>query len=140
MPLVRLQFRKAHPIPSLLSPLSPLTLGPDLTKEVSEAVQKGRELVARGAPAELLVASMAEQYPMMAMYAEEMVLNKQGLTREQVLAAVEKFEKDEELDKLLSDITGLSEMFNVLKDEKIEQTVWRAAFARPRLLVDSFLV
>lgn len=46
-----------------------------------------------------------------------------GLTREQVLAAVEKFEKDEELDKLLSDITGLSEMFNVLKEENIEARV-----------------
>jgi hypothetical protein len=92
----------------------------DLTKEVKDAIDKGRELISRGAPAELLVASMAEQYPMMAMYAEEMVLTKQGLTREQVLAAVEKFEKDEELDKLLGDITSLSDMFNILKEENIE--------------------
>jgi DNA-directed RNA polymerase subunit N (RpoN/RPB10) len=53
---------------------------PDLTKEVKDAIDKGRELISRGAPAELLVASMAEQYPMMAMYAEEMVLTKQGIT------------------------------------------------------------
>ena len=52
----------------------------DLTKEVKDAIDKGRELVSRGAPAELLVASMAEQYPMMAMYAEDMVLTKQGTT------------------------------------------------------------
>lgn len=91
----------------------------DLTKEVDEAIKKGRDLVKRGAPPELLVASMAEQYPMMAMYAEEVILTKQGLTRELVLQAVEKFEGDPELDKLLSDITSLSEKFNTLKEENI---------------------
>jgi hypothetical protein len=49
------------------------------------------------------------------------------LTREQVLAAVEKFEKDEELDKLLGDITSLSDMFNILKEENIEARVWFSA-------------
>ncbi len=52
----------------------------DLSKEVDGAIAKGRELVKKGAPAELLVASMAEQYPMMAMYAEEVILNKQGMS------------------------------------------------------------
>ncbi len=53
----------------------------DLSKEVDGAIAKGRELVKKGAPAELLVASMAEQYPMMAMYAEEVILTKQGMLR-----------------------------------------------------------
>jgi hypothetical protein len=41
------------------------------------------------------------------------------LTREVVLAAVEKFEGDPELDKLLGSITSLSDRFQTLKEEVI---------------------
>lgn len=92
----------------------------ELTTEVDEAINKAKQLVANGAPSELLIASLTEQYPMMAVYAENVALKNNGLTQEQLLKAVEKFEKDPELEALLNQITSLSEKFNALKDDSIE--------------------
>ena len=96
-----------------------LTLYHEMYEELLDRLNRGMEdakaLIGAGCPAQLLVESLKESYPMTAIQVEEEKLVKNGLTHEEVVKGVEKFEKDAEVEQLLTSITDMHIKFDELK-------------------------